>query len=89
VQHHGRQGNPQPERGLRAIKDAGIAVPAFFRISHLGNFSRFVSGEDIRGTAFGAKAAAITGFRGDKRRHSKYFLLRLPSGSKSFHFPKN
>jgi hypothetical protein len=32
MKHHGGKGEPQFDGGLRAIEDAGIAVPAFLRI---------------------------------------------------------
>ncbi len=49
MKHHGGKWDAQLHRLLAAVKDAGIAMPAFFRIPNLRYVSLVCNPEDIRG----------------------------------------
>ena len=74
MEHHGWERNAKTHRGLLAVQDTGIAMPAFLGILNLRGGLLFYDPEDIRGTNISTNSAGIAFVFIDHRRHKFSFL---------------
>jgi hypothetical protein len=77
MKHHRREGNPQGDRGLLAVQNTSIAVPAFLRVLNFRDFFSACGPKDIRGANIGTNPTGITFLLIKDGWHNNSFLDEL------------